>query len=279
MNRQRLVLSAGCWVLSLMCWVLSAGIVYADLPHLIRYQGQAVDSQGVPLEGPYTLTFRLYDAATVGTKLWEEVQPNVPLQGGHFSVLLGQITPLNGMNWGLPCWLSVQVGTEPELAPRQPITSVPLAIRAEEAERLSGANIGARVTHSLSQSIPNATLTVLSFDSERWDTNGIHDPTTNNSRLVCKTSGMYLIFGHVLWDVNGTGARRIDIRLNGTTPIGIQEVQAASGFDFTILSVATTYPLNANDYVELVAYQASGGALSVGSASNYTPEFGMVKLP
>ncbi|OGX37531.1 MAG: hypothetical protein A3C53_04960 [Omnitrophica WOR_2 bacterium RIFCSPHIGHO2_02_FULL_68_15] len=101
------------------------------MPHLIRYQGQAVDINGVPLEGPYTLTFRLYDAETAGTVKWQEAQLNVTLAGGHFSVLLGQVQSLDGVDWGQPLWLSVQVNGEPELAPRQRITSVPLAIVAE----------------------------------------------------------------------------------------------------------------------------------------------------
>ncbi len=143
-NRQQT--TNGWWlILSAVCWVLGAGVVHADSLHLIRYQGQAVDSQGVPLEGPYTLAFRLYDATTGGTKEWEEVQPNVPLQGGHFSVLLGQVTPLDGMNWSQPCWLSVQVGIDPELAPRQRITSVPMAIVAEQLAgpiRTAGTKVG-----------------------------------------------------------------------------------------------------------------------------------------
>src|SRR3990167_6760550 len=97
----------------------------AEVPSLIRYQGQAVDSNGVPLEGPYTLTFRLYNAETAGTAVWQEAQPNVTLAGGHFSVLLGQIQNLDAVDWSQPRWLSVQVNTEPELAPRQRITSVP----------------------------------------------------------------------------------------------------------------------------------------------------------
>ena len=104
---------------------------WADVPHLIRYQGQAVDSKGVPLEGPYNLTFRLYTAETGGTKVWEEAQSNVPLTGGHFSVLLGSVTSLNP-DWTQPLWLSVQVNTDPELSPRQRLTSVPLAITAEK---------------------------------------------------------------------------------------------------------------------------------------------------
>ena len=37
----------------------------------------------------------------------------------------------------MPLWISIQVGTDPELSPRQQITSVPLAIRAERAEQLT----------------------------------------------------------------------------------------------------------------------------------------------
>ena len=111
--------------------VLSATIVQAQVPALIRYQGTAVDSNGVGLEGPYTLTFRLYPAATGGTAAWEEIQPNVPIAKGQFSVLLGSVKPLTAMDWSQPCWLAVVVNGGAELAPRQQITSVPMAIMAE----------------------------------------------------------------------------------------------------------------------------------------------------
>ena len=71
----------------------------AEVPSLIRYQGQAVDANGVPLEGPYTLKFRLYNAETAGTVVWEETQPNVPLSKGHFSILLGSIKRVNQEAW------------------------------------------------------------------------------------------------------------------------------------------------------------------------------------
>ncbi len=126
----------------------------AQVPHLIRYQGQAVDSKGVPLEGPYMLIFRLYDAETGGTKLWEETQANVPLKNGYFSVLLGQVTPMTSMDWSKPCWLSVQVNTQPELAPRQQITSVPLAMRAETAEVVKTSGL----TDDTNQLVPSGAI-------------------------------------------------------------------------------------------------------------------------
>ena len=127
----------GGFFLCVLLMTLPSRPVHAQIPHLIRYQGQAMDSKGVPLEGPYTLTFRFYDAATGGTKVWEETQLNVPLTTGRFSVLLGQITSLDPIDWSHPLWLSVQVNTDPELTPRQQITSVPLAMRAERAEQLT----------------------------------------------------------------------------------------------------------------------------------------------
>lgn len=122
-------------LLTAYCLLLTVSTCFAAVPHLIRYQGTAVDTQGTPLEGPYTLTFRLYSAETGGTALWTETQPSVPLTKGQFSILLGQITSLQSVDWTQPLWLSVQVNGEPELAPRQRITSVPLAVTAE---RLAG---------------------------------------------------------------------------------------------------------------------------------------------
>ncbi|HEX9742386.1 MAG TPA: hypothetical protein VGA17_06310 [Nitrospiraceae bacterium] len=112
------------------CLGLSSS-VRAEVPHLVRYQGHAVDANGIPLEGPYTLTLRLYAAEAGGAPVWEETQPGVPLSEGYFDVLIGQVTPLDGLDWTQPLWLAVQINQDPELAPRQRITSVPLALVAE----------------------------------------------------------------------------------------------------------------------------------------------------
>ena len=138
---------------------------FAGVPHLIRYQGQAVDAKGLPLQGPYTLTFRLYNAETAGAKLWEETQPNIPVTKGHFSTLLGQLTSLDAIDWSQPLWLALKVGTgddatNPELSPRQQITSVPLALRAQLAEQLAGpiTTVGNNV--GIGTASPQSTLTI-----------------------------------------------------------------------------------------------------------------------
>lgn len=261
-----------------MWW--SATAAFAQVPALIRYQGQAVDSRGVPLEGPYTLTFRLYDAPTAGTKVWEEAQTNVSLSGGHFSVLLGQVTPMTSMDWSKSCWLTIQVGTDPELAPRQQLTSVPLAMRSQMAEGLEGADVSVRAYNYLNLALANATSTVLTFSDERWDTHELHSTVSNTSRLTAKEKGRYLIFGHLRFEGWGTGLRRLTIRLNGITNIAQQETNAVSGMP-THVTVTTTYELNPNDYVELVAYHNAGTGLAAETLanSNQSIEFGMAKVP
>ena len=139
-----------CGVVLISHWSLVTSHCFAAVPHLIRYQGQAVDSQGVPLEGPYLLTFRLYDAQTGGKKVWEEAQANVPLADGHFSVLLGQVTPLD-VDWSQPLWLSLQVGMDPELAPRQQITSVPMAILSDTVDGMHASDLLDRANHTGTQ--------------------------------------------------------------------------------------------------------------------------------
>jgi len=134
----------------------------------------------------------------------------------------------------------------------------------------------ARVFNSANQSIADSSTVALAFNSERYDTDSMHDTVTNNTRLTCNTTGTYSITGSVQFAANGTGRRLVQIRLNGATVIGSASVPTASGTFNTDLFVTTDYQLSATDYVELVAFQNSGGALNVLATSNYSPEF-MIK--
>jgi len=111
---------------------LPSSVVYANVPHLLNYQGRLTDSGGAPLNGTYALTFRIYDAETAGTMLWEETQSGVVIQKGIFSILLGSVTNLN-LPFDKPYFLEIKVGNE-VMSPRQAITSAGYAIRAEKAQ-------------------------------------------------------------------------------------------------------------------------------------------------
>ena len=135
-----------------------------------------------------------------------------------------------------------------------------------------------RAYNSANISINNDTLTALTFNSERWDTDDIHSVLSNTGRLTCKTAGVYTIYGTVRFATNDVGQRAVQVRLNGTTFIGGDTRVDATSAGGTRLTAFIEYKLAATDYVELVVYQNSGGALNVVAEGNYSPEFGMTRI-
>lgn len=109
-------------LLTALCLVLAAQVAWAQIPQTISYQGVLTDASGsaVP-DGSYSLTFRMYDAATGGAALWTEGQL-VRVRGGVFNAILGSATPLD-LPFDRPYWLGVTVGTGSELTPRVPLTA------------------------------------------------------------------------------------------------------------------------------------------------------------
>lgn len=113
----------------------------ADVPQKISYQGFLTNSAGAPVNASLQMTFALYDVVSGGTALWFETQ-SVAVSNGVFNVLLGTAKPITlafdvqyfiGITVGLPG------GAEPEMSPRQPLSSAPYAIRA-------GCNPGDRIS-------------------------------------------------------------------------------------------------------------------------------------
>lgn len=137
-------------------------------------------------------------------------------------------------------------------------------------------HIGARVFNSAAITLTTATITYLTFDSERFDTDAIHSTSSNTGRITCNTPGKYLIWANVSYAFNATGRRFLGLRLNGTTLIG--QIVHAPSTGSTELSISTVYDLAAADYIEVKTYQDSGGNLDIQAVGNYSPEFGMDRL-
>lgn len=139
MQKQRLIFTV------LLLFTLACGlciITFAEVPHYINYQGRLTDSNGVPLNGTYDITFRIYDKETYGNMLWEEVyakdRPSggIPIQKGVFNVALGSVTMLD-LSFDKQYFLEIVVNNE-KMGPRQQITSAAYAIKAERAEEVRG---------------------------------------------------------------------------------------------------------------------------------------------
>jgi hypothetical protein len=112
-------------VLTLLAISAQASIV----PRTLSYQGYLTLPDGTPLSAPVNMTFSLYAAATGGTPLWTELHSNVPISNGVYSLVLGDTTPVN-LPFDVPYYLGTKIGTDPEMTPRQPLNSVPFALRA-----------------------------------------------------------------------------------------------------------------------------------------------------
>ncbi len=100
-------------------------------PGILSYQGYLTDADGGPINGTVDITFRLYDVPEGGIPLWEEAHTGdsaVPVEEGVFNVMLGSLNPIPDSVWeSNPLYLGIQVGNDPEMAPRARIGGVPLA--------------------------------------------------------------------------------------------------------------------------------------------------------
>ena len=134
---------------------------------------------------------------------------------------------------------------------------------------------GARVYNSADISIPNNTITTLTFDSESYDTDTIHSTVANTDRLTCVTAGKYIIGGNA-WFYYSTGTRKLSqILLNATTIIAFDEkIGVYSG-----MNPVGIYDLDVDDYLQFQLYQNSGGAVNVTKyANNPSPSFWMQRI-
>lgn len=127
----------------------------------------------------------------------------------------------------------------------------------------SGGN-GAIVT-TTGQTVGNNSTVSLAFSSEVIDEGGYHDNSSNNSHLTAPSSGWYIVTGTVTWSNNTSGRRIAGILQGGATAIATARGLAAygSGFGDLSLNVSAVVKLDAGDYVELTAFQDSGGDRTV----------------
>lgn len=135
-------------------------------------------------------------------------------------------------------------------------------------------DVGARIFNSANIATVTATQTLLTYDSELYDTDGMHSTSVNTSRLTCTVAGRYTIGAAVRWASNATGYRQVFFRLNGGTVIGSIIQPAVSGAT-TDQVINVPYMLAVGDYVECYVVQASGGNLDVAAAARLSPDFWM----
>src|SRR6516225_3435199 len=116
----------------------------AAAPHLVKFSGVLLDVAGKPLSGEVEVTFALYKQEADEEPLWTETQRVEVDERGEYTALLGA-TQATGMPAEVfrsdeARWLGVQVQGQ-EQRPRTVLVSVPYALKAAEAEKLSGKSL------------------------------------------------------------------------------------------------------------------------------------------
>jgi hypothetical protein len=141
----------------------------------------------------------------------------------------------------------------------------------------------ARVYNDATQAIATGTETVVTFNTERYDTGGFHSTSANTGRLIAPTAGLYLVGANIAFAANGTGVRIVYLRLNGAERIAAVSSPANATVD-NGYSPSTMWQMGPGDYVEVLVTQNSGGNLNVlasiasGAGTLYGAEFWIVRL-
>lgn len=135
-----------------------------------------------------------------------------------------------------------------------------------------------RLTNSGNISIPNATFTNLTFNTELEDSDTMHDLVTNTDRITFKTAGFYNVFSSVRFDASSAGYRLIGIYLNNATFIAADGRVPIPAPDQTDMGVTTGRRFAVNDFVTLRLYHTAGAALNCLAYSEFTPIFGAFRV-
>lgn len=220
----------------------------AQVPEKINYQGFLANTSGAAVpDGTYAVTFSIYDAAS--TVVWTELHSSIQVTGGIFNVHLG--LPMNPFpDFDGEMYLGIRVGTDPEMAPRQLLTSVPFALKAGEAETLDGhpASDFALSTHTQAFS----TLTGAASDAQIPNTITINKATsadTATSAQKAETADYATEAGHAVTADNATTATTAATATNATNATNAGNADTLDTYHAAAFSLASHshYFLNASD--------------------------------
>ncbi len=158
-NHKSLIVVGIVALTTLIALTLLAGMTQAQAPqgqpedpaapddtvgNYIPVQGRLTDAGGNPINASLTITFRLYAVPTGGTELCRDTNSVVVNKGLFNSEIYGNCA---GQMTGQQLYLALQVGSDPEMTPRQPIYAVPYAWSLKPGAEISGTISGDAILH------------------------------------------------------------------------------------------------------------------------------------
>lgn len=133
-------------------------------------------------------------------------------------------------------------------------------------------SVNARYTTNAGQSISNASLTIIDFEDQDYDS---HSSVTTGAswKFAAKISGKYRILSNLTTTSTGnfSAAEYIENRIYKNGSIYAAKIHSDYNGSTSNKSVqiVTTVNLLAGDYIDIREYQTSGGAMPLESAAGY----------
>jgi hypothetical protein len=141
----------------------------------------------------------------------------------------------------------------------------------------AGSTAGAQrvsLTKSAAQAISSASETAITWNTEDFDTDTMHDNSTNTSRITFTTAGVYMFGATIPWAGSSSGRRYCYIRKNATGAwLDYSEVIPPGAPAGTTQALHGVASFSASDYIEVYGYQSSGGSLDIYVDSSIKPRF------
>lgn len=128
--------------------------------------------------------------------------------------------------------------------------------------------VRAKVVRGTNQSIPDTTLTAISWSGVEYDSPGGSWSGGSGTRLVIPYDGVYRVGLAARFAANATGLRSATLKKNAAT-----ELWTASRIGLSVVSTELAFSgdfsLAAGDYLECLLAQTSGGALNAETPFNF----------
>jgi hypothetical protein len=265
-------------------------LVLAATPGLVPVQGELVDGAGSPMTGTHELTFKLYASATAPGAFWSESRA-VQLEGGMFSVQLGQATSLDLEQFvAFPdVFVGVAVDGAAESA-RLPIGSVPYAAFAAVARTAGSIDLDLASSADRASTIADLRAALDPYydlteaEVEAWVTNGAIDLSAGStiggatfgavarsavSGAAIDLNAASTLGGQSFAAVSRSAVSGSAIDLNAASTLGGQSFAAASraAMAGAVVDLGAASTLGGQSFAAVSRSAVSGSAIDLNGAS------------